>query len=168
MSPTSRSSRPASASTIASERARPSGSSTSPSSSARDVAADRRQRRAQLVRDRHQEVPLARLRLHQPLGHLVEPLGEVADLARRAPRQLDVVAPGRDLVGRVRQREQRPHEPARHVPRERDGDEQPERERDREPAHERVGELVDRRLLLRDDDRADRGVFPTVTGFATA
>ena len=46
-----------------------------------DVAADRGQRRAQLVRDRHEEVPLALLGLGEPVGHLVEPLGEVPDLA---------------------------------------------------------------------------------------
>ena len=168
MSPTSRSSRSASASTIASERARPSGSSTRPSSSADDVAADRRERRAQLVRDRHQEVPLARLRLLEPLGHLLEPLGQVPDLARRAQRHLDVVAAGRDLVGRAREREQRPDEPPRDVPGEGDRDEQPERRRDREPPHERVRELVDRRLLLRDDDRADRRLPRPRTGLATA
>ena len=47
-----------------------------------DVAADRRQRRPQLVRDRHQEVPLELLRLGQPLGHLRGTIGEVGDLVR--------------------------------------------------------------------------------------
>ena len=75
MSPTSRSSRVASASTISSERAPLLGILDDALEQRRDVAADRRQRRAQLVRDRHQEVPLARLDLGQPLGHLVEPLG---------------------------------------------------------------------------------------------
>ena len=101
MSPTSRSSRLASASTIASERSCASGSSTSPSRERGDVAADRGQRRAQLVRDRHQEVPLARLRLHQPLRHLPEAVGEMADLARGAARHRDVVVAAGDLVGGV-------------------------------------------------------------------
>ena len=34
----------------------------------------------------------------------------------------------------------------------------------RQPPHERVGELVDRRLLLRDDDRADRASSPPGPG----
>ena len=46
-----------------------------------DVAADRRQRRPQLVRDRHQEVPLLLLGLGEPRRHLAEAVREVADLA---------------------------------------------------------------------------------------
>ena len=45
-----------------------------------DVTLDRGQRRPQLVRDRHQELPLALLGRGEPRGHLVEALGEVADL----------------------------------------------------------------------------------------
>ena len=45
----------------------------------RHVAADRGQRRPQLVRDRHEEVAGELLRLRQPRGHLVEP-------SRRAAR----------------------------------------------------------------------------------
>ena len=50
-----------------------------------DVALDRRQRRAQLVRDRHQELPLALLGRREPRRHLVEPLREVADLVAPSP-----------------------------------------------------------------------------------
>ncbi len=73
----------------------------------RDVAADRGQRRAQLVRDRHEEVALERLGLGEPLGHLAEPLGEVPDLADRADRQLDVVVAAR-RPGRRRARARAP------------------------------------------------------------
>ena len=46
------------------------------------MTSDRGQRRSQLVRDRHQEVPLALLRFREPHRHLVEPLGEMADRGR--------------------------------------------------------------------------------------
>ena len=120
------------------------------------MAADRGQRRAQLVRDRHQEVALLLLRLGEPRGHLAEALGEVADLA--APRHVghrDVVLALRDPVGRRREREHRLGDPARQVPGERAGDEQPDAERDEqeleqgEPAVRQLG------LLLGDDQRAE-------------
>ena len=83
MSPTSRSSRRVSASTTSSESVALRGILDDALEQRRDVAADRRQRRAQLVRDRHEEVPLAHLGLGEACGHLVEALGELADLARR-------------------------------------------------------------------------------------
>ena len=49
-----------------------------------DVALDRGQRRAELVRDRHQELPLALLGRRQPRRHLVELLGQAADLVAAA------------------------------------------------------------------------------------
>ena len=50
------------------------------------VAADRGQRRLQLVADREQEVPLALARGGELLGHLVEGLRERGELARRPSR----------------------------------------------------------------------------------
>ena len=97
-SPTSRSSRSASAA-ITVERGRPHLVVGDDALAQRlDVAADRGQRRAQLVRDRHQEVALELLGLAEPRGHLAEPLGEQADLAGAAARHLDVVVAVRDLV----------------------------------------------------------------------
>ena len=123
-----------------------------------DVAADRRQRRPQLVRDGHQEVALELLRLGEPRGHLAEAVGEVADLATAGDaRHLDaVVAPG-DLVGRVREGEHGPGDPAREVEGERAHDHEREEERDREPREQRhpgVAQLV---LRLRDDQVAEHG-----------
>ena len=45
-----------------------------------DVPLDRRQRRAELVRDRHQELPLALLGRREACRHVVESPREVADL----------------------------------------------------------------------------------------
>ena len=64
------------------------------------VAADRGQRRAQLVGDGHQEVALELLGLREPGRHLAEPVGQMADLAAaRHVGHLDVVVslarPGR-------------------------------------------------------------------------
>ena len=90
-SPTSRSSRSASAA-ITVERGRPQLVVRDDALAQRaDVAADRGQRRAQLVRDRHQEVALELLGLAEPRGHLAEAVGELADLAGAAARHLDVV-----------------------------------------------------------------------------
>ena len=73
-----------------------------------DVAADRRQRRPQLVRDRHQEVALELLRLGQPRVISRKRVGEMADLVASARlRDLDVVVAVGDLVGRRREREHR-------------------------------------------------------------
>ena len=52
-----------------------------------DVAANRGQRRPQLVRDGHQEVALELLGLGEPRRHLPEALGEVADLTAAAHRR---------------------------------------------------------------------------------
>ena len=86
MSPTSRSSRVASASTVSSEQLLELGIVDDALEERRDVAADRGQRRPQLVRDRHQEVALHHLDLGEPAGHLAEPLAQVAELAGRASR----------------------------------------------------------------------------------
>ena len=121
------------------------------------MAADRRQRRAQLVRDRHEEVALALLGLGEPGRHVAEPLGEVADLVAAARlRDLDRVVAGGDLVGGPREREHGPvdrrdsHQAS--TPASSDAD----REREREPHEQRdaiVAQVVFRR---RDDDRAER------------
>ena len=83
-SPTSRSSRIVSPATTSSDARSSSGSSNEPVADRVDVALDRRQRRAELVRDRHQELPLALLGRRQARCHLVELLGEVADLVAAA------------------------------------------------------------------------------------
>ena len=51
----------------------------------RDVTANRRQRRPQLVRDGHEEVARQLLRLREPRRHLAEPRAEALDLAVRRP-----------------------------------------------------------------------------------
>ena len=77
-----------------------------------DVAADRRQRRPQLVRHRHQEVPLLLLGLGEPRRHLAEAVGEMSDLVGAADaRHVDLVAAARDVVGGAREVEHWPHEP---------------------------------------------------------
>ena len=118
-----------------------------------DVAADRRERRPQLVRDRHEEVPLELLGLPQPARHLGEALGEVADLVQALPRRhVHVVVAGGDLVGSTRQREDRLRDAPAQVPRERTRDEDAAEEGEGEPLEERhplVSQLGSR---FRDDE----------------
>ena len=79
-----------------------------------DVALDRGQRRAQLVGDRHEELSFAVLGRGEACSHLVEPMREMADLvASLARRDANRVVAFRDLVGRGRQREHGPGDPAR-------------------------------------------------------
>ena len=108
-SPTSRSSRSASAATTSSDSASHHRVlDDQPFAERLDVAADRGQRRPQLVRDGHQEVPLLLLCLGEPGGHLAEAFGQVADLVR-SPHvgDVDVVPALGDPVGRLREREHR-------------------------------------------------------------
>src|SRR5207245_4285714 len=103
-----------------------------------DVAADRGQRRAELVGDAHQEVALPLLGLRQPPGHVTESIGEVSDLTAPAHiRDVDRIATPRDLVRRVREREHRLRDPAGQVPRQQACDEDPTHERERESTEER-------------------------------
>ena len=99
------------------------------------MAADRRQRCAQLVRDRHEEVALAHLRFGEAGRHLVEPLRGVADLAGAPLVDLDPVVPARDLVGSPREREHWPHDAPREVPGEQARDEQAKRAGDCEATY---------------------------------
>jgi hypothetical protein len=97
-----------------------------------DVTPDRGQRRAQLVRHRHEEVAGELLRLREPCRHLAEPSSEPLDLA--APGALGhryVVVARRDLVGRRRECIERPRDAAREVEDDDagDGDPDPECER---------------------------------------
>ena len=55
------------------------------------VALDRRQRRAQLVRDAHQEVALVLARLLEPARHLLEAQRELAELVGALRAQMHVV-----------------------------------------------------------------------------
>ncbi len=67
-----------------------------------DVTADRRQRRTQLVRHAHEEVPFLLLGLGEPRRHLAETVGQVPDLiAATDMRDVHVVAAPGDLVGRA-------------------------------------------------------------------
>ena len=121
------------------------------------MALDRRERRAELVRDRHQELALALLGRREPRGHLVEPLGEVRELrAPAAHRDLDGIVPGRDLVRGTGERldglADASREPEPEQPREKAAD----RDRGPEPQHERRPLVADDVLGLRDDDRPDR------------
>ena len=98
---TSRSSRSASSATIVERVSRQLGIVDHALAQRRDVAADRGQRRPQLVRDGHQEVALQLLRFGELRGHLAEPLGEMPDLAAAGHvGQGNVEPPSRDLVGR--------------------------------------------------------------------
>ena len=67
------------------------------------VPLDRRQRRAQLVRDAHQEVALVLARLLQPARHLLEAQRELAELVGALRRQMHVVVAARDALARLRQ-----------------------------------------------------------------
>ena len=74
------------------------------------------------------------LHLGEPVGHLAEPLAQVAELARRVRRHRDAVVAGGDLVGGVA----RAASTGRTIRRERyqassAGDEEAEHAGDREP-----------------------------------
>ena len=121
------------------------------------VAADGRQRRPQLVRDGHQEVPLQGLGLFELRSHVPEPRRQMADLA--AARHLgnsDAVAAGGNLVGRLGQREHRLRDPSREVPAERAGDENSREEGGQEPPDERQHGLVQAGLRSGEDDRSEQ------------
>ena len=122
-----------------------------------DVTLDRGQRRPQLVRDGHQELPLALLGRREPRRHLVEALGEVADLvAATAGRHADGVVARRDLVGRARQGQHRPGDLAREPPREQPGEQGADGDGGGEPQHEREPLVAELGARLRHDDRAER------------
>ena len=122
------------------------------------VAADRRQRRAQLVRDRHQEVALELLGLGELAGHVLEALRQVSDLA--APAQLthvDVVVARGDLVGGGREREHRPRDAPGEPHREAADDDDAAEEGEREPRGEGHPLVTDVGVRRRDDERPERG-----------
>ncbi len=126
------------------------------------MAADRRERGAQLVRDGHQEAALALLGLLQPGRHLAEAVGEVGDLVAAANlRDGDVVAPAGDLVRRCGQLEHRLRDPAREVPAERSGHDQPDPEGDRQALHQTGQPRGDDGLRRRDDQGAEDGPLRT-------
>ena len=113
------------------------------------MAANCCQRRAQLVRDGHQEVPLELLRLREPGRHLPERVGQVGDLV--APghvRNGYVVIALRDLIGRLGQTANGPRDPSREVPGKRCRDEQADEQGDRH-ALEQPGDLVAQLSLRR-------------------
>src|SRR5581483_8886291 len=122
-----------------------------------DMAADRGQRRPQLVRDGHQEVARQLLRLRELRGHLPEPRGEPLDLAAAAGAgQLDVVATGRDLVRGGGERLEGTRDAAREVDDEETGDRDPDPEGDGELPEQLQPAARERRVGLRDDNRSGR------------
>ena len=122
-----------------------------------DVAADRRQRRPELVRHGHEERTLELLGLGELRDHPTEALAQERDLVA-APRlgNLDVVAPGGDVLRRPGESPhglgQTPREPEEEHGRERDAD----CEREREPAEKREPLLAQLGLGLRDDQPPER------------
>ena len=155
-SPTSRESRSVSSATMSSETVARLLVLDEPLAQRRDMAADRGQRRAQLVRDRHEEVALELLRLAEPARHLAEAVGEQADLvAARNDGNRDVVVALRDLVGDARELEHRAGQAAREVRREDQRDDEPAEQREREPLEQRHDARRELVLRLRDDERAD-------------
>ena len=121
-----------------------------------DVALDGSQRRAQLVRDAHQEVALVLARLLELARHLLEAVRELAELVRALGAQVHVVVAERDALAGLGQLAHR----ARDAPAEQQRDErrgrqgQQQRRHEAAPLHERRG--VDRAHRARDDDRADQ------------
>ena len=80
----------------------------------------------------------------------------MADLVTTLPgRHADGVVPGRDLVGRFRQREHRARDPAREPPREEPGEQCADRDGDGEAGDERQPLVAQLGPRLRDDDRPE-------------
>ena len=171
-SPTSRESRSVSAATMSSEMVARLRVLDEPLPERGDVAANRGQRRAQLVRHRHQEVPLELLGLAQPSRHLPEALREVADLASARHRgHLDLVVAARDLVGNAREVEHRPCQPPREISRQAQRDDEAAEERERQPPEQRHDARRELVLRLRDDECAPgrrAPPLPRFSGWATA
>ena len=156
MSPTRRSSRCAS-SFHRLERRRPLGWIVDDAlEQRRDVPADRGQRRAELVGDRHQEVPLHLLDLGEARRHLAESLAQVPELAGRVLRNLHVVVAACHRVGRIGELQHRPDDPMREVAGEQCGDEEAKNAGKGEPLDQVVDPRADVGLPRRYDDRADR------------
>ena len=158
-SPTSRSSRVVSLATTSSDAPTSSRVVDQPVAERVDVPLDRRQRRAQLVRDGHQELALALLGRGESRRHLVEALGEVRDLvAAPADRHVHrVVARARSRPTRSARACDRAADPAREPETEQPGEEAADRERRGEAGDERQPLVADDVLRLGDDDRAERG-----------
>ena len=133
-SPTSRSSRTASSETTSSDRSLRRLVLEDALSQRGDVPADRGQRRAQLVRDRHEEVAgeLLRLRRASRSSRRSESASRSTSLPPGALRHGDVVVAGGDLVRGGRERLERPRDPAREVDDEDAGDGNPDPEGERE------------------------------------
>jgi hypothetical protein len=122
-----------------------------------DVPADRRQRRAQLVRDGHEEVPLLLFGKRQTGGHLREAVREMSDLAA-APDlgHVDVVVAARDLVCRRRERENRPADPADRYHASKPATRMPPTNASARRLTRGVSLLVISRLRRRDDESTER------------
>ena len=122
-----------------------------------DMAANRRERRPQLVRDGHEERALELLRLGQLLDHAPEAIAELRDLVAAACLgDLDVVPSRRDVLCGAREREHGAREPVRQPPEERGPERDPDRERQREPSEQGQPLLTELRDRLPDDEMAER------------
>ncbi len=97
----------------------------------RDVAADRGQRRAQLVRDAHQEVALDRSASASRLAISPNRSARCASSPGAFVGTLDGVVARRDLVGSLRELEHRPDDPPREVDAEAAGHKEAEQRRER-------------------------------------
>ena len=121
------------------------------------MSANRRQRRPELVRHRHEERSLELLRLGELRDHAAEPLAQEGDLVATARlRDLDVVATRGDLLGRARERTDGLGETPREPQEEETGERDPDRQREREPPEQRDPLLAQLGLRLRDDEPAER------------
>src|SRR4029079_8714072 len=101
------------------------------------VTADRGERRAELVRDAHQEVAFLLLGDRQSCGHLPEAVGKLSDLTTAFYfRQIDVVVASRDFVARAREREDGRRDPSGQIPPELPRDEDSPERGDRQPLQE--------------------------------
>ena len=156
MSPTRRSSRSVSATTISSDAFDLLGLADDALAQSLDVPADRRQRRAQLVRHRHEERALELLGLGELGDHPAEALAQERDLvAASRLRDLDVVTSGGDVLGRARESPHRLREAAREPEEENRRECDSDGQREREPAEKRQPLLAQLGLGLRDDQPAE-------------
>ena len=120
------------------------------------MPSDRRQRRAQLMRDSHEEVSLELVGFVEALGHLAKAPGEVADLVTAGRvRHLDVVVSLGNLVGGFGEALDRLRDPAGQVPGQRARDGDPDEAREREPLDQRLPALAKLGSGLGDDESAD-------------
>ena len=120
-----------------------------------DVASDRGQRRSQLVRHGHEEVPLELLRLAQPARHHGEAVRQQRDLVAAAnARNRHAVVAARNLVRRARKLEHGTSQPPRDENTEDHRHQEAAEQRERDPLQQRHHACRELVLRLRHDERA--------------